>query len=158
MLEGWNFACPNILRKCAWRPNFSQFGWEMTKISSVQLDVRSPTWHSSDCSSCQSTIFVSITSLKGMYELSTHSWDMSPGVGRDSWREPRSTSSPLWQRWDEWWWSPPSSGRCGCRQSPPTWSETRSRSALVAGLRSRSHLQDWKGHRPEKKVGVRFSN
>ena len=27
--------CPNTFRKCAWRPNFSHFGWEMTKIFTV---------------------------------------------------------------------------------------------------------------------------
>ena len=33
--ESWNFVCPNTFRKCAWRPNFSHFGWKMTKISTV---------------------------------------------------------------------------------------------------------------------------
>ena len=42
-------AWPNILKKCAWRSNFNHFGSEMTKISSVQLDVCSPTRPFSDC-------------------------------------------------------------------------------------------------------------
>ena len=36
-IESWNFACPNILKRCAWRPNFSHFSWEMTKISTVPV-------------------------------------------------------------------------------------------------------------------------
>ena len=38
-------VCPNTLKKCTWRPNFSHFGSEITKISmskltfAVQLDV-----------------------------------------------------------------------------------------------------------------------
>ena len=76
MLEGWNFACPNILRKCAWRTNSSQFGWEMTKISSVQLDVRSPTWRSSDCSAFQtSSIFTGRKKLKSLVVVVKKSYD-----------------------------------------------------------------------------------
>ena len=51
----WHFveySRRNILNKmclCQNTPNFSHFGWEMTKISSVQLDGLNPTWCSSDC-------------------------------------------------------------------------------------------------------------
>ena len=48
-IESWNFACSNILKKCAWRPNFSHFGWDMTKISLSNLKFLSPIWFSSDC-------------------------------------------------------------------------------------------------------------
>ena len=43
-IESWNFACPNILKRCAWRPNFSHFGWEMTKISTVPVQHNCPTF------------------------------------------------------------------------------------------------------------------
>ena len=43
-IESWNFACPNILKRCAWRPNFSHFSWEMTKISTVPVQHRCPTF------------------------------------------------------------------------------------------------------------------
>ena len=42
--ESWNFVCPNILIRCAWRPNFSYFGWEMTKISTVPVQDRCTTF------------------------------------------------------------------------------------------------------------------
>ena len=42
-IETWKFACPNISKKCAWRPNFSHFSWEMTKISTVPAQHRCPT-------------------------------------------------------------------------------------------------------------------
>ena len=34
-IEGWNFVCPNICKRCGWKQIFSHFGWEMTKISTV---------------------------------------------------------------------------------------------------------------------------
>ena len=43
-IGSWNFACPNILKRCAWRPNFSHFGWEMTKISTVPVQHNCPTF------------------------------------------------------------------------------------------------------------------
>ena len=30
VIESWNFVCPNVFKKCAWRPNFIHFGWEIT--------------------------------------------------------------------------------------------------------------------------------
>ena len=48
-IESWNFACPNILKRCAWRPNFSHFSWEMTKISTVPVHHRCPTFSIGDC-------------------------------------------------------------------------------------------------------------
>ena len=41
-IESWNFVCPNILKRCAWRPNFSHFGREMTKISTVPKQCNFP--------------------------------------------------------------------------------------------------------------------
>ena len=49
VIESWNFVCPNIFKKCAWRPNFSHFCSEMTKISMSKLTFACPTWRSSDC-------------------------------------------------------------------------------------------------------------
>ena len=49
VIESWNFACPNILKRCAWRPNFSHFSWEMTKISTVPVQHRCPTFSIGDC-------------------------------------------------------------------------------------------------------------
>jgi len=43
-IESWNFVCPNILKRCALRPNFSHFGWEMTKISTVPVQHNCPTF------------------------------------------------------------------------------------------------------------------
>ena len=48
-IESWNFACPNILKRCAWRPNFSHFGWEMTKISTVPVQHNCPTFSFAYC-------------------------------------------------------------------------------------------------------------
>ena len=48
-IESWNFACPNILKRCAWRPNFSHFGWEMTKISTVPVQHNCPTFSFPNC-------------------------------------------------------------------------------------------------------------
>ena len=48
-IESWNFACPNILKRCGWTPNFSHFGWEMTKISTVPVQHRCPTFSIGHC-------------------------------------------------------------------------------------------------------------
>ena len=40
VIKSWNLVCPNIFKKYAWRPNFSQFGWEMTEILREQLGVQ----------------------------------------------------------------------------------------------------------------------
>ena len=58
VIESWNLACPNILKKCAWRPNFSHFGSEMTKISMSKLTFTCPTWRSSDCMSLMSATYL----------------------------------------------------------------------------------------------------
>ena len=47
-IESWNFACPNILKRCAWRPNFSHFSWEMTKILTVPAQHMCPTFSIGD--------------------------------------------------------------------------------------------------------------
>ena len=39
VIKSWNFVCKNILIRCGWRPNFSHFGWEMTKIWGCRIDV-----------------------------------------------------------------------------------------------------------------------
>ena len=57
-IESWNFACPNILKRCAWRPNFSHFWSETTKISMSKLTFTCPTWCSSDCNlNCKKSLF-----------------------------------------------------------------------------------------------------
>ena len=43
-IESWNFACSNILKGCAWRPSFNHFSWEVTKISTVPVQHRCPTY------------------------------------------------------------------------------------------------------------------
>ena len=43
-IESWDFVCPNILKRCAWRPNFGHISWEMTKISTVPVQHRCPTF------------------------------------------------------------------------------------------------------------------
>ena len=48
-IESWNFVCPNTFRNCAWRPNFSHFGWEMTKISIVPVMMSCPENDVPDC-------------------------------------------------------------------------------------------------------------
>ena len=49
-IESWNFVCPNTFRKCAWKQNFSHFGWEMTKISTVPKTMSCPENDVHDCS------------------------------------------------------------------------------------------------------------
>ena len=50
-IESWNFVCPNILKRCAWTPNFSHFGWEMTKIWGVGLTCTLSEWPALHCTS-----------------------------------------------------------------------------------------------------------
>ena len=66
-IDSLNFACPNIFTKCAWRPNFSHFDWEMTKITGVQLDVPSPTRRSSDFNVRMSFVLMKMIGLLSTY-------------------------------------------------------------------------------------------
>ena len=43
-IESWNFLISKHLKRCAWRPNFSHFGYEITKISTVPVQHRCPTF------------------------------------------------------------------------------------------------------------------